>query len=171
MPEEAIPMMRIEAGRLHCLTWGYYWFPILGDGSLTWEVLTCHDLGHDAGVGHLDFRPSVIDRLAEVWRKDAGVVRRELRDCYAGLPRGRVTRPGGRYLLLHRKDAPVADWLARVIRSFDLDQRSVRVVYVEYERMLPADRRLVEGILGLQPARAGRVQPRSSSLSHAEDLP
>jgi hypothetical protein len=93
-------MMRIEAGRRRFLTGGYYWFPIPGDGSLTWEALTCHELGHEARVSHLNFWPSVIDRLAEVWRKDAKVVRRELRYCYAGLARGRVTRPGGASLSL-----------------------------------------------------------------------
>ena len=31
------------------------------------------------------------------------------------------------------------------------------------------DRRLVEAILGLQPGRAGRVRPRYSSFSDAED--
>jgi hypothetical protein len=35
---------------------------------LTWEVLSCHELGYDARVNHLDFWPSVIDRLARVWR-------------------------------------------------------------------------------------------------------
>jgi hypothetical protein len=106
-------------------------------------VLSCHELGHDAEVGHIDLWPSVIDRVAEVWRKDT----------------------------LHGKDAPVSDWLARVIRRFDLDRRSVRVVYDEHERILPPDRRLVEGTLGLQPGRAGRVRSRGSSPLKFGDHP
>ena len=163
--------MRGEAGRLRCLTGGYYWFPIPGDGLLSWEVLSCHELGHDAEVGHIDLWPSVIDRLAEEWRKDARFLRRELRDCYAGLPRGRVTRPEDRSLVLHGKDAPVSDWLARVIRRFDLDRRSVRVLYDEHERMLPADLRLMAEVLGLQPGRAGRVRPQGSSPLRGRDHP
>ena len=135
--------MRGEAGRLRCLTGGYYWFPIPGDGLLSWEVLSCHELGHDAEVGHIDLWPSVIDRVAEVWRKHT----------------------------LHGKDAPFSDWLARVIRRFDLDRRSVRVVYDEHERMLPSDRRLVEGTPGLRPRRAGRVLSRGSSPLKGGDHP
>ena len=136
-------MMRVEAGRLRCLIGGYCWFPIPGDGLLSWEVLSCHELGHDAEVGHIDLWPSVIDRVAEVWRKHT----------------------------LHGKDAPVSDWLARVIRRFDLDRRSVRVVYDEHERMLPLDRRLVVGTLGLRPRRAGRVLSRGSSPLRGRDNP
>ena len=136
-------MMRGEAGRLRCLTGGYYWFPTPGDGSVSWEVLSCHELGHDAEVGHIDLWPSVIDRVAEVWRKHT----------------------------LHGKDAPVSDWLARVIRRFHLDRRSVRAVFDEHERMLPSDRRLVEGTLGLRPRRAGRVLSRGSSPLKGRDHP
>ena len=164
-------MMRVEAARLRCLTGGYYWFPIPGDGSSTWEVLTCHELGHDAEVGHIDLWPSVIDRLAEVWCKDPRILGRQLRLFYTGLPRGRITRFKGRSLILHGRDAPVSDWLARVIRRFDLDRLSVRVVFDEHERMLPSDRRLMAKVLGQRPGRAGRVRPRCSSLSDAEDQP
>jgi hypothetical protein len=122
---------------------------------VSWEVLTCHDLGRDAEVGHICLWPSVIDRLAEVWRKDARVLGRRLRDAYSGLPRGRVTRPGSRSLVLHGDDAPVSDWLLRVILGFDLDRRSIRVVYDEHERMLPADRRLVAEALVLRSNTAG----------------
>ncbi len=94
-----------------------------------------------------------------------------LKNSYTGPHRERVTRPDERSLILHGKDAPVPDGWARVIRSFEMEQRSVRVVVDEHERKLPADRRLVEEILGLQPGRAGRVRPRCSSLSDAEDQP
>ena len=164
-------MMRSEAGLLRCLTGGYYWFPFSGDGLLSWEVLSCHELGHDAEVGHIDLWPSVIDRLAEVWCKDPRILGRRLRLSYTGLPRGRITRFKGRSLILHGRDAPVSDWLARVIRRFDLDRRSVRVVYDEHERMLPSDRRLVEGTLGLRPRRAGRVLSRGSSPLKGRDHP
>ena len=46
---------------------------------------------------------------------------------YAGLSRGRVTRPGG-YLILHGDDAPIAGWLTIVIRSFRLEGFRYRVV-------------------------------------------
>jgi hypothetical protein len=74
---------------------GYYWFPTPTVGGATWAVLTCHDLGFDAEVGHVDLWPAVVERLAAVWGRDARTLRRRLIDRYTGLPRGRVTRPGG----------------------------------------------------------------------------
>ena len=141
------------------LTGGYYWFPTQPGGSVVWEVLTCHDLGFGPDDGHFDMWPSVIDRLAAAWQRD----RRRLRDlltrhCY-GLPRGRVTRPDRRFLLLHGNDAPVADWLGRVIERFNLDGRAVRPLYDEHETMMAEDRRRVTAALGLTPVRSATVSP------------
>jgi hypothetical protein len=74
-------------------------------------------------------------------------------------------------LILHGKDAPVSDWLARVIRRFDLDRRSVRAVFDEHERMLPADRRLVAEALGLRSSRAGGEITGNFSPPEARDRP
>jgi hypothetical protein len=158
-------------GRRRGLTGAYYWFPVPGEGSVTWQVLTCHDLGRDAEVGHIDLWPAVIDRLAEAWREHAGRLRRRLRDAYSGLPRGRVTRPGGRSLVLHGQDAPVSDWVSRVILRFDLDRRSVRVVFDEHERMLPADRRRVAEALVLRSNTAGGEVKREASPPEGRDRP
>lgn len=141
-------MARDEAGILRRLTGGYYWFPMPVDGSVLWDVLTCHELGHDSEVGHIDLWPFVIDRLAAAWSRDASTLLRKLRNAYTGLPRGRVTRPGSRSLILHGNDAPIPHWLPRVIRRFDLERCSIRVVYDEHERMLDADRWMVEEALG-----------------------
>jgi hypothetical protein len=48
-------------------TGGYYWLPSPGDGSLTWEVVTCHLLGFDSEAGHVEMWQAVIDRLASAW--------------------------------------------------------------------------------------------------------
>lgn len=152
-----------EQGTLRRLTGGYYWFPMPVDGSVAWDVLTCHELGFDSEVGHIDLWPSVVDRLAAAWRRDASTLLRKLQNAYTGLPRGRVTRPGSRSLILHGNDAPVPHWLPRVLRQFDLDRRSVRMVLDEHERMLAEDRRMVEDALGQQLGRDGKRTPRPSN--------
>lgn len=131
------------------LVGGYYWFPAEVAGRATWAVVTCHDLGFDAEVGHVDLWPSVVDRLAASWGRGAGALRRLLTDHYTGLPRGRVTRPGRGYLILHGDDAPVPDWPERVLVGFGLDRRSVSVLYDEHERMLGEDRRRLSEALGV----------------------
>ena len=136
---------------------GYYWFPTPGSGGVGWSLLTCEDLGFASDQGHPDLWPAVIDRLAVAWGKNATALRRHLKDHYTALPRGRVTRPD-RYLILHGDDAPVADWLTVVIRSFLLQRVRYRVVFDEHERRLPDDRRRVERALGiLIQAPTGRV--------------
>lgn len=60
------------------LTGGYYWFPTPSIGSVTWQVLTCHELGCDADVGHVDLWTLVIDRLATTWRRDRRLLRRSV---------------------------------------------------------------------------------------------
>src|SRR5262249_20872050 len=83
---------------------------------------------------HSDMWPSVIERLASAWGREVAPLRKRLELCCYGLPRGRITRPGGRFLLIHGDDAPVSDWRARVLRRFQLDRRSVGLCYTEPER-------------------------------------
>ena len=131
------------------LTGGYYWLPTPSGGSVAWGMLTCHDLGFDPDEGHFEMWASVIDRLASAWGRDRRRLRRLLsRHCY-GLPRGRVTRPDRRSLVLHGHDAPVADWLGRVIERFGLDRRSLRLLHDEHERTFTQDRRVVFAEFGL----------------------
>lgn len=145
-----MPRKRSEKGRTPGpLTGGYYWFPAPADGSVEWSVPTCHDLGFDPDEGHFDMWPSIIDLLATAWGRDAVRLRKVLgTHCY-GLPRGRVTRPDRRSLILHGHDALVPDWLERVVERFDLDTRSARPLFDEHERMLTQDRRIVYAEFGL----------------------
>jgi hypothetical protein len=93
--------------------------------------------------------PSVIDRLAAAWGRYPVQLRRRLaKRCY-GLPRGRVTRPGRLYLLLHGADAPVANWLGRVVRRFRLDRHSLKLLSDEHEQTFTGDRRAVNDEFGL----------------------
>jgi hypothetical protein len=139
---------------LRTLTGGYYWFPAKVGNTVEWSVLSCHDLGFGPDEGHYDMWPSVIDRLATAWGRDPVQLRRRLaKHCY-GLPRGRVTRPGRRYLHLHGADAPVADWLERVGRRFGLAGRSVELFIDEHERTFSEDRRAVNHEFGLSVGRS-----------------
>ena len=65
MPGEQGSMTE-EITRSLSLTGGYYWFPSPDIDSVTWQVLTCHELGCDADVGHVDLWILVIDRLAKL---------------------------------------------------------------------------------------------------------
>ena len=141
--------MTDEIHRPRSLTGGYYWFPIPDGDSVTWQVLTCHELGRDADVGHVNLWKQVIDRLATDWQMDRRRLMRRLKDNYTGLPRGRITRVQNRSTIFHGEDAPVPDWMPMVVRKFDLDARSVKVAFDEHERMLPEDRMRVYGAFGL----------------------
>jgi hypothetical protein len=116
-------------------------------------------MGFDSEAGHVDLWPSVIDRLAKTCDRDARILRRLLKDRYYGLPRGRVTRPAGRSLVLHGRDAPRPDWEESVMRRFDLDPRSVGILYDEHETMMAEDRRRVTAALGLTPFLSATVGP------------
>ncbi|MFO0887733.1 MAG: hypothetical protein U0790_01160 [Isosphaeraceae bacterium] len=132
------------------LVGGYYWFPSPLDGRTAWAVLTCHDLGFDAEVGHVDLWPAVVDRLAAAWGRDARTLRRQLGDRYTGLPRGRVTRPGRTVLVLHGDDAPVPDWREKLVEACRLGGRAHRFLFDEHERRLPGDPEGVEEVLGFR---------------------
>jgi hypothetical protein len=135
------------------LAGGYYWLPRPSRDLVEWEVLTCQDLGSGPEEGHFDLWPSVIDRLASIWHRDRRHLRRLLaRHCY-GLPRGRVTRPGRRFLLLHGHDAPVANWLDMVIERFDLDRQTLKPMFDEHETTFTQDRQVVYAELGLPVGR------------------
>jgi len=43
-------------------------------------LVTCHQLGFDAEVGHVEMWTAVTDRLAVAWNKDPAVLRRLLKD-------------------------------------------------------------------------------------------
>jgi hypothetical protein len=131
------------------LTGGYYWFPIPANDSVAWQVLTCHELGCDADVGHVDLWTVVIDRLASAWRRDRRLIRKSLKNNYTGLPRGRVTEVKNKFMIFHGNDSPVPDWVPMVVRKFDLNRRSVKVLFDEHERMLPEDRSRVNEGSGL----------------------
>jgi hypothetical protein len=151
-----LPKTTNEGQSSEALTGGYFWFPAPGDGQVEWSVLTCHDLGFSAGESHSDMWPSVIDRLASAWGREVAPLRNRLELCCYGLPRGRLTQPGGRFLLLHGDDAPVSDWLARVLRRFQLNRRSVRLSYSEHERTFTQHRTTVFDEFGLPELSAHR---------------
>jgi len=131
------------------MTGGYYWLPAPGHPTICWDVVTCHQLGFDAEVGHVEMWTAMTDRLASAWHKDAAVLRRLLKDCWYCLPRGRVTRPGKWFLILHGDDSPCPDWLERLVLAFRLNRRSVKVLFDEHERTMAEDRRRVLKVLGV----------------------
>jgi hypothetical protein len=133
------------------ITGGYYWLPAPHAGGIIWTVVNCRDLGCGADAGHdTDLWPKLIDRLAATWGRDGKTLRRRLDLHYTGLPRGRVTRPGKVYLILHGNDSPIPGWQVLVSESFGLAGRPVKIIFDEHETMIPGHPRAVELALGLR---------------------
>lgn len=131
------------------LTGGYYWFPTQAGDTIDWSVLTCHDLGFGPGDGHYEMWRTALDRLARTWGREPGLLLDTLEDCWYGLPRGRINRSGGRFLLLHGDDAPVADWLPMVAERFNLDVRAIEIQFSEHHETVTEHRRAVNDEFGL----------------------
>ncbi len=139
--ENAAPAPRVGA---------YYWLPTVGpSGRTPWRLLTCHDLGLRDGLSHREFWPSVLDHLSTtLGKKPEGIIRR-LVDHYYALPRGRVTSPGGKHLILHGGDSPIPDWQEIVVDRFRLHGLAVRILRDEHERTLREDVLALEETLGV----------------------
>jgi len=140
-PNETLPRPRTGA---------YYWVPIPPVQSLTWRILTCHDLGFDGDTGHPKVWASVIPYLVTAWGRDPRAMTRRLAlHCYS-LPRGRVTRLKNVYLLYHGSDSPIPapDWTKAVVDAFGLQGRRIRPLFDEHEQRLPDDIRALARVLG-----------------------
>lgn len=129
----------------------FYWLPAPNtNGSISWGLLTCHDLRLWDGVSHREMWPHVLHHLAGLWGKAPVPFRRRLVDHYYALPRGRVTRPEGNYLILHGNDAPpVPAWREIVVNRFQLHGLPVRAPWDEHERTLGEDVIALEEALGV----------------------
>ena len=131
-------------------TGGYYWLPTPRPDGVTWAVVTCRDLGCGADAGHdADLWPCLMAPLAEVWGREAQILRRRLRLCYTGLPRGRVTRPGGTFLILHGNDSPSARWAEMVITAFHLAGYEPKLLFDEHETQISGHPQQVAAAIGL----------------------
>jgi hypothetical protein len=130
-------------------TGAYYFLPLPGEPTCRWDVVTCHNLGRGADVGHRRLWPEVVQRLAQAWGKGHETLVRLLREHYAGLPRGRVTRVRGVYLVQHGDDTPVTGGLKTVEEQFGLVGFRVRHLLDEHEQMLAGDPKRVQQALGV----------------------
>jgi hypothetical protein len=155
------------------LTGAYYWFPRPAPTGLEWELITCHDLKkwsgishhefwlhiweliacHDlkkwSGISHHEFWPHIVERSAAAWGKDAETLKRRLAEHHTGLPRGRINHRRPDYVLLHGDDAPVTDWLPRIIDRFRLGDVKIEVEDTAHHSMAPRDLAAVEEALGV----------------------
>jgi hypothetical protein len=154
----------------HPRTGAYYWVPMPPVLSLSWRVLTCHELGFDEESSHLEIWPSVIPHLAAIWGRDPKAMKRRLgRHCY-GLPRGRVTCPEAVYLLLHGDDFPIPDWTRPVVDAFGLQGRRIRPLFDEHEQRLTGDVRALARVLGSFLAHPD-IGPSQRDLDIGENQP
>ena len=129
-------------------TGAFYWLPSpTPSGPPTWSILTCHDLNLRDGISHREMWPAVVEHLAGLWGKAPEPFKRRLGDHYYALPRGRVTRPKGKYLILHGNDAPVTDWQRIIVDRFRLQGLQVRAPWDDHERVLRDDVLALEKVL------------------------
>ena len=131
------------------MTGGYYWLPALSHPTICWDVVICHQLGFDSEIGPWRCGPPYSigsPRLGTRTQRSCGDCSKDR--CY-GLPRGRVTRPRRRYLILHGGDSPRPNWLEPLLVGFRLDRRSVKALFDDHERTLAEDRRRVLKVLGV----------------------
>jgi hypothetical protein len=123
-------------------TGAFYWLPSPDpSGPSSWSLLTCHDLRVWDGISHWEMWPHVLSHLAGLWGKAPEPFGRRLGDHYYALPRGRVTNPSGRYLILHGNDvrALVPEWRAIIVDRFRLDGLPIRTPWDEHEQTLSED--------------------------------
>ncbi len=136
--------------RPRCAESRFYWLPEPTQlGQLSWVRLSCHELGVWDGISHREFWPFVLEHLAQVWGKDIEVFKRRLGDHYYALPQGRVTKPKGKYLILHGNDAPVPGSQGIIVDRFHLHGLQVRMPWDEHEQTLRDDVLALEEELGI----------------------
>lgn len=133
----------------HLRTGAYYWLPLPGEPACRWDVVTCHDLGCGADVGHVSLWPEVVRRLVQAWGKGPEKLVRRLSEHYAGLPRGRVTRVRGVYLVQHGDDTPATCSIKVVRGRFGLVGLRMKYLVDKHERMLAGDPEPVQQALGV----------------------
>lgn len=137
---------------------GAYWWLPTPDGQ--WELDVYYDSDFRGDTMHdRMWRKYVVERLAILWDKDLIKLGRAIGNKYAGLPRGRVGKAMGRYVLSHGGDAPIANGLRKVISAFNLTallksnnnsvHDRVHVSEDEHEHMLFGDPEAVQQALGV----------------------
>ncbi len=133
----------------HPLTGAYYWIPVPRPDGFDWELRTCHDLKRWDGISHREFWPSILEQLAPAWGFVPDAFLDLLSDNYYALPRGRITKPKGNYMILQGDDAPLRNWKTIVIDRFLLRSLHVKILYDEHERVLSDDVLALEIALGI----------------------
>lgn len=134
---------------------GAYWWLPTPDGG--WELEVFYDSEYRGNTMHdIMWRKYVLDRLAILWNKDPQKLRRQIGDNYAGLPRGRVGKAMGKFVVSHGDDAPIKNGLKKVLAAFNLsglartDPKKVQTAADEHETMLAGDPDAVQRALGVK---------------------
>jgi hypothetical protein len=130
------------------LTGAYHRFSRPAPEDPAWNLVTCHDLRVRDGISHREFWPHVVQRSAAAWGGDAEPLIHRLADHQKGLPRSRINHPRPGYLNIQGNDAPVADWLPRVIHRYRLSDAEVKSEYTEHERMARRQLNALQDALG-----------------------
>jgi len=120
----------------------YYWVPLPGG---QWKMMSFFENHYGQALHDQIWRREVLPFLAHRWKLNRSQTV-TIRDVYAGLPRGRVTRVEEGYAHHHGGDAPTDKLEMLVKREFGL--AFVQSMLDDHERMLLDDVRAVESVLG-----------------------
>ncbi len=138
---------------------GAYWWLPTPEGE--WELDIYYDSEFGGRTMHNDmWRKYVIDRLAVLWGKEPDKLRRRIGNNYAGLPRGRVGKAMGTYVVSHGDDVPVRNGMKKVVSAFNLSPLmragKVKVSPDIHENMSVGDPEAVQAALGVDLGLQGK---------------
>lgn len=122
----------------------YYWVPLPGG---KWDMMNFFDSVYGEVLHDQLWGREVVPYLTQLWKLNA-LQTTAIRDAYAGLPRGRISKVQQGYAHYHGGDAPInAAQLDSVVkREFGLP--FVNSVADDHERMLQDDVNAIQSALG-----------------------
>ena len=139
-------------------TGAYWWLPT-PEGE--WELDIYYDSEFRGNTMHDMMWPKyVVDRLAVLWNKDPIKLRKQIGHNYAGLPRGRVGKAMGMYVVSYGDDVPIKNGMKKVVSAFNLsplaNAKKVNVSQEDHENMTEGDPEAVQRALGVNLGLVGK---------------
>lgn len=117
----------------------YYWVPLPNN---KWDIMKFYESHYGDTMHEQVWKTEVVPYLLNIWKPKVDLrTLDQIRQAYAGLPRGRVSKTMTGYVNYHGNDAPTKHLDAIIKREFGLPE--MKSVFDDHERTLPADVKLV----------------------------
>jgi hypothetical protein len=92
----------------------------------------------------------VIPYLSELWDFDIKSMRRKLKDCFTGLPRGMVSKnEEGKFVIYHGGDFIKRGWENKILKTFNIKKKAYEFVIVDHMRTTSKDEMVVRNTLSI----------------------